>query len=140
MTATAPPSGTAPSPFEPGVGISLETADASLLGDALPGWDIEYIQLGHGLFHGHIELGQMGVPERTLHQAVRTHLGVTPKALLKTMRLNAVRQALRTAPPETGVMEIAMQWGFFHAGWFSQDYRQQFGESPSTTLRKGAHS
>jgi len=35
------------------------------------------------------------------------------------------------------VMEIAMQWGFFHAGWFSQDYRQQFGESPSTTLRNG---
>ena len=79
----------------------------------------------------------MGAPERTLHQAVRTHLGLSPKALLKTLRLNAVRQALLTAPPGIGVMNIAMEWGFFHAGWFSQDYRLQFGESPSTTLRNG---
>lgn len=78
----------------------------------------------------------MGVPERTLHKAVRTHLGLSPKALLKTLRLNAVRQALLSAPPGTGVMDVAMQWGFFHAGWFSQDYRQQFGETPSATLRR----
>lgn len=77
----------------------------------------------------------MGVPERTLFKAMRTHLGLSPKALLKTLRLNAVRRELLAAVAGTGVMDVAMRWGFFHAGWFSQDYRQQFGETPSTTLR-----
>ena len=31
-------------------------------------------------------------------------------------------------------MDVAMRWGFFHAGWLSQDYRRMFGESPSRTL------
>ena len=77
----------------------------------------------------------LGVPERTLHVAVRSHLGLSPMALVKTMRLNAVRQALRSAAPGTQVMDIAARWGFQHAGWFSQDYKRQFGESPSQTLR-----
>ena len=80
----------------------------------------------------------MGVPERTLHKAVRTHLGLSPKALLKTLRLNAVRRELLIAGPRTAIMDVAMRWGFFHAGWFSQDYRQQFGERPSATLRNGS--
>jgi AraC family transcriptional regulator, ethanolamine operon transcriptional activator len=325
MTAAAPPSESAPSPFRPGVGVSFETADPALLGNAVPGgWEIEYLQLGFGRFQGHIMLGQtarmqfltkdwntgmavrgtapagiailggplrnngpslvrglaveeneigfirsgleldfrsleaehlfmvavpdhllerhamavlgqpltslsrgsrlrtrggaialqqwfaklnlaalcreperladpvvaawvenrvldgligqvatsdrpanvrggiklarqvdaylrsnlqapltisdlctaIGVPERTLHKAVRTHLGLSPKALLKTLRLNAVRRELLAAAPGTGVMDVAMRWGFFHAGWFSQDYRQQFGETPSATLRR----
>jgi AraC family ethanolamine operon transcriptional activator len=77
----------------------------------------------------------MGTMERTLHLAFRTHLGTTPKAHLKMLRLNAVRRGLKTAPAGTGVMDVAARWGFFHAGWFSQDYRQMFGESPSATLR-----
>jgi len=76
----------------------------------------------------------VGASERTLHLAFRQHLGTTPKAHLKALRLNAVRRDLRTAPPGTGVMDVAMRWGFFHAGWLSQDYRRMFGESPSTTL------
>ena len=77
----------------------------------------------------------MGTMERTLHLAFRVHLGTTPKAHLKMLRLNAVRRALQVATPGVGVMDVAGQWGFFHAGWFSQDYRRMFGESPSRTLR-----
>ena len=73
----------------------------------------------------------MGASERTLHLAFRQHLGTTPKAHLKALRLNAVRRDLRTAAPGVGVMDVAMRWGFFHAGWLSQDYRRMFGESPS---------
>jgi AraC family ethanolamine operon transcriptional activator len=76
----------------------------------------------------------VGASERTLHLAFRQHLGTTPKAHLKALRLNAVRRELRTAPPGTGVMDVAMRWGFFHAGWLSQDYRRMFGESPSKAL------
>ena len=60
------------------------------------------------------------------------HLGTTPKAHLKALRLNAVRRDLRAAAPGQGVMDVAMRWGFFHAGWLSQDYRRMFGESPSS--------
>lgn len=76
----------------------------------------------------------VGASERTLHLAFRQYLGTTPKAHLKMLRLNAVRRDLRAAPPGAGVMDIAMRWGFFHAGWLSQDYRRMFGESPSKTL------
>ena len=76
----------------------------------------------------------MGASERTLHLAFRMHLGTTPKAHLKALRLNAVRRDLRAAPPGVGVMDVAMRWGFFHAGWLSQDYRRMFGESPSKAL------
>jgi AraC family ethanolamine operon transcriptional activator len=76
----------------------------------------------------------VGASERTLHLAFRQHLGTTPKAHLKALRLNAVRRDLRTAAPGTGVMDVAMRWGFFHAGWLSQDYRRMFGESPSKAL------
>ena len=76
----------------------------------------------------------MGASERTLHQAFKVHLGTTPKAHLKALRLNAVRRELRQAGPGVGVMDVAMRWGFFHAGWLSQDYRRMFGESPSRTL------
>ncbi len=55
MTATAPP---VPLPFEPGIGVSFETTDPALLGDSVPGWEVEYLQLGHGRFHGRITLGQ----------------------------------------------------------------------------------
>ena len=76
----------------------------------------------------------MRASERTLHQAFKVHLGTTPKAHLKALRLNAVRRELRQAGPGVGVMDVAMRWGFFHAGWLSQDYRRMFGESPSRTL------
>ena len=76
----------------------------------------------------------MRASERTLHQAFKVHLGTTPKAHLKALRLNAVRRELRQAGPGVGVMDVAMRWGFFHPGWLSQDYRRMFGESPSRTL------
>ena len=77
---------------------------------------------------------ETGASERTLHLAFRQHLGTTPKAHLKALRLNAVRRDLRNASPGVGVMDVAMRWGFFHAGWLSQDYRRMFGESPSKAL------
>lgn len=76
----------------------------------------------------------MGASERTLHLAFRQYLGTTPKAHLKALRLNGVRRDLRAAGPGVGVMDVAMRWGFFHAGWLSQDYRRMFGESPSKAL------
>jgi AraC-like DNA-binding protein len=73
--------------------------------------------------------------ERTLHEAFREHLGTTPKAYLKTLRLNAARHDLVRALGKTRVTDVALDWGFLHFGWFSQDYRRLFGETPRETLQ-----
>lgn len=78
-----------------------------------------------------------GASERTLHESFRRHLGTTPKAHLKLLRLHAVRRALLRAEPGMSVRAVAMRWGFFHPGWFSHDYRAQFGCLPTETMRAG---
>jgi AraC family ethanolamine operon transcriptional activator len=75
--------------------------------------------------------------ERTLHEAFREHLATTPKAYLKTLRLNAARHDLLRGDPGKRVTDVALDWGFLHFGWFSQDYRRLFGETPSRTLLRG---
>ncbi len=75
--------------------------------------------------------------ERTLHEAFREHLGTTPKAYAKALRLNAARHDLLRGGATTRVTDVALDWGFVHFGWFSQDYRRLFGETPSQTLHRG---
>jgi len=55
---------------------------------------------------------------------------------LRRARYRKVREALRDAEPEEHITEIAAKWGFTHMGRFSVDYRRQFGETPSQTLRR----
>jgi transcriptional regulator GlxA family with amidase domain len=74
--------------------------------------------------------------ERTLHSAFREHLGTTPKLHLKALRLAAAHDELRRAMGGTRISDVALRWGFLHFGWFSHDYRQFFGETPSATLRR----
>src|SRR5215510_12772793 len=75
--------------------------------------------------------------ERTLHEAFRQHLDTTPKAYLKVLRLNAARHDLLQGEKRQRVTDVALDWGFLHFGWFSQDYRRLFGETPSQTLHRG---
>jgi AraC family ethanolamine operon transcriptional activator len=81
--------------------------------------------------------GAVHASQRTLHDAFREHLRTTPKAYLKTLRLNAARRDLLGGGPGTTVTSVALDWGFLHFGWFSQDYRRLFGETPSRTLKRG---
>ena len=74
--------------------------------------------------------------ERTLHAAFREHVGTTPKAFVKALRLRAARQDLLQAGPNTRVTDVALRWCFLHFGWFAHDYHALFGETPSRTLRR----
>jgi transcriptional regulator GlxA family with amidase domain len=76
--------------------------------------------------------------ERTLHAAFCDHLGTSPKAYFKQLRLTAARSELRRAQPGTRVTDVALRWGFLHFGWFAHDYAQHFGETPSATLRRSS--
>jgi AraC family ethanolamine operon transcriptional activator len=75
----------------------------------------------------------LGVSRRTLQNCFQLTWGMGPLAWLNTLRLNAVRQRLKTA---TSVTEAATQFGFWHFGHFADDYRALFGELPSSTLRR----
>lgn len=77
-----------------------------------------------------------GVPGRTLFKHFRDTKGVSPIRYLRNARFQKVREALMRAAPGDNVTGIATKWGFSHLGRFSVEYRQRFGESPSTTVRR----
>ena len=74
-----------------------------------------------------------GVSVRRLQQAFREHVGTTPFGHLLDVRLDRVRDDLRSARGGS-VTEVATAWGFTHLGRFAAAYRQRFGELPSQTL------
>ena len=75
--------------------------------------------------------------ERTLQNAFKEVMGLTPVAYLTRLRLHRVRQALLAGSHgSTTVSTEALNWGFWHFGEFSRAYKDCFGELPSDTLRR----
>jgi AraC family ethanolamine operon transcriptional activator len=62
--------------------------------------------------------------------------GVTPSSYIKSRRLAAVQSELIKKGPEVIISDVANRRGFWHMGSFASDYRKQFGELPSETLRR----
>jgi AraC family transcriptional regulator, ethanolamine operon transcriptional activator len=80
---------------------------------------------------------QVDASERTVHNSFAEVFGLSPMAYFKVLKLNAVRQALRSGDSSgASLREIARKWRFIHPGHFAADYRQLFGELPSDTCRK----
>ncbi|WNG90130.1 helix-turn-helix transcriptional regulator [Mycobacterium sp. ITM-2016-00317] len=79
---------------------------------------------------------------RTIQYLFRRHLGTTPSAHLRRVRLAKARQELILADRSTTtVTATATRWGFGHTGRFAVLYREVYGESPHQTLaRRGARS
>lgn len=75
---------------------------------------------------------------RTFHESFLSRYGMTPKAYLRTLRIDAARRELMRAEPGVTVAEAAMRWCFFPLHWFSGEYQRAFGEGPSETLRRSA--
>ena len=73
---------------------------------------------------------------RTLEYAFREHVGLSPRAYLAALRLDGVRRELVPSEPPIRIADVANRWGFWHLGQFAADYRRQFGELPSETLRR----
>jgi AraC family ethanolamine operon transcriptional activator len=77
------------------------------------------------------------VSERTLEYAFQERYEMTPNTYLRFYRLNGVHKSLRAADPaSTTVTEVATDWGFWHFGHFTSNYRKLFGQLPSDTLKK----
>lgn len=76
-----------------------------------------------------------GMRSRSLINAFEAITGFGPMDYLKRLRLGGVRRALQRADrAQVKIIDIAMDWGFWHMGHFARDYRIMFGESPSQTL------
>ena len=82
----------------------------------------------------------LGIHRRTLHRAFREVLGIGPIQYLRKRRLNDAHRALRAARPHSKIATIARNHGFAELGRFAREYRHQFGELPSHTLRRNTTS
>jgi len=79
---------------------------------------------------------ETGINKRTLERAFLDKYGMTPKSYLQSLRLNdAYKILLHSDPKTTKVTDVALSLGYWHMSQFAADYRHQFGELPSTTLK-----
>jgi transcriptional regulator GlxA family with amidase domain len=81
--------------------------------------------------------GAARVGARALQFGFRRHLGLTPMAYLRRVRLGHAHQDLSAADPTTGitVTEIARRWGWASPAQFAAAYRRAYGQTPGRTLR-----
>ncbi|AQS50586.1 hypothetical protein PAEH1_01685 [Paenalcaligenes hominis] len=77
----------------------------------------------------------VGVSTRTLNVLCHRQVGMSPMTWLRSIRLDAVRQALLSNPKKS-ITELALAHGFEHLGRFSFYYQQRFGELPKDTGQK----
>ncbi|MGW0087282.1 AraC-like ligand-binding domain-containing protein [Streptomyces sp. NPDC003393] len=76
------------------------------------------------------------VSARTLQENFQRHVGLSPMAYLRSIRLERAHAELRAADPSRDtVTAIAHRWGFSNVSRFAHLHRVAFGESPVETLR-----
>jgi AraC-like DNA-binding protein len=78
---------------------------------------------------------QCHVSVRALQKGFRRHLGMSPMAYLRVVRLRRAHRDLRSADPaRVSVAYIAHRWGFTHLGRFAAAHKTMFGETPLQAL------
>jgi AraC-like DNA-binding protein len=79
------------------------------------------------------------VSVRSLQQGFQRHLGTTPMAYLREVRLRRAHQHLLESDPSTAtVASVAYRWGFSNLGRFAAAHTARYREPPVQTLRRGA--
>lgn len=77
------------------------------------------------------------VSARSLFSSFKAARGYSPMEFVKRVRLGRAWQKLSRPDNETSVSAVAFECGFNNLGHFASDYRGNFGECPSETLRRG---
>lgn len=79
------------------------------------------------------------VSVRSLQQGFQRHLGTTPMAYLRGVRLRRAHQTLLESDPSTAtVASVAYRWGFSNLGRFAAAHTARYREPPVETLRRTA--
>lgn len=93
--------------------------------------------------HEPIEIAKLasdlGVSLRALQENFQRHLGISPRELILSCRLEHARARLLADDVDLSVTTVALDCGFSDPGHFSARYRDKFGELPSQTLRRVRH-
>lgn len=80
---------------------------------------------------------QSCVSTRTLQDGFRRHMGMSPMAYLRQVRLRYAHQDLLEADASVDtVTSIAQRWGYSNYGRFAAAHAARYGEAPSNTLRR----
>jgi AraC family ethanolamine operon transcriptional activator len=111
--------------------------------EPIPGWSSRerIVRKAWEIVDGHEDIVtvsdiclKLSVPIRSLDEAFRACLGMSPKHFMLGARLNKARHCLSRPSDTTTVSDTATRFGFYHFGHFSSQYRRLFGETPSQTL------
>jgi AraC-like DNA-binding protein len=79
------------------------------------------------------------VSVRSLQEGFRSHVGMSPMAYLRDVRLRRAHQTLiESDPSEVTVASVAYRWGFTNLGRFAAAHADRYGEIPSVTLNRKA--
>lgn len=73
----------------------------------------------------------LNIPHRTLSYSFKKATGVSPVQYLRAVKLNAARRELLST--QLSITTVATMYGFYHMGYFCQEYRRLFDETPSMT-------
>jgi AraC-like DNA-binding protein len=77
------------------------------------------------------------VSVRSLQQGFRRHLGMSPMAYLREVRLRRAHQILLESDPSVvTVASVAYDWGFTNLGRFAAAHAGRYNEPPAKTLRR----
>lgn len=71
---------------------------------------------------------------RSLIYSFKGWFGVGPITYLKILRLNAVHRRLKETRGDVRIFDIATDFGFWHMGHFSTNYKRMFGVTPTQTV------
>jgi AraC-like DNA-binding protein/DNA-binding transcriptional ArsR family regulator len=100
-----------------------------------------YRYLQENLDHADLSVREIsdsiGVTERAIQTAFKTHLGMTPGEVLQRCRVERIRaELLREDAHDTSVIETAARWGIRNRSTLLSSYRKYFSETPTQTLAR----
>lgn len=76
------------------------------------------------------------ISARSLFRQFKKARGYSPASFAKRIRLDRAREMLEQANEDASVTQIALKCGFQNPGHFARDFRLQFGELPSETMKR----
>ena len=79
---------------------------------------------------------EVNISERMLQYAYLQRFGVGPKEYIKNYRLRMIRRKLMHGTDFQHIYQVASEFGYWHMGQFSIDYKTHFNELPSQTISK----
>ncbi|HET8950854.1 MAG TPA: AraC family transcriptional regulator [Solirubrobacteraceae bacterium] len=79
-----------------------------------------------------------GISTRTLQRLFARHVGVSPKWVLRRLRMHDALEALGSGRGDTDWTRFALELGYFDHAHFIRDFRAVVGRSPAEYAREAA--